>query len=423
MNMGRRGASLSVGGRGSSMSFGSSGIYSNVGIPGTGISYRSKVAGVRKATNRVTATRGNQTKPDQVEVTVSVTVDDDGNMTIERVNGPPLTEEEVASAKKLNRDALHAVLQEECDKRNQLLDELPTWFQATPPSDTLIEFVKEGFELPAPVLRNTAEFAVGAAPAPPNITTPNLFGRLSGGLLGSTDAKNERIQAEYERKLSEWNAAQERYHQELNSAQAEFDNAMAQWEAEKKQFEEAQEIRRHLIESGRLTNPSDMEAFLGEMLHVIEWPRETVISFEVQDGGTRVMIDVDLPEIEDFPQVRYSLDKRNFRIVTKDLSQTELRRTYAQFIHGIAFRIIGEVFVALPMATDVVLSGFSQRPDKKTARVADEYLFSVRVSRTQWDAIDFGNISALDVSECFTAFDLKRDMSKSYVFSPVNPFT
>jgi len=57
LNIGKRGASFSVGGRGSSMTFGSRGVYSNVGIPGTGLSYRSRIAGTSSTSQNRAATR------------------------------------------------------------------------------------------------------------------------------------------------------------------------------------------------------------------------------------------------------------------------------------------------------------------------------------------------------------------------------
>lgn len=43
VNVGKKGASVSLGGKGSSINIGTRGIFTNANIPGTGISYRSKV--------------------------------------------------------------------------------------------------------------------------------------------------------------------------------------------------------------------------------------------------------------------------------------------------------------------------------------------------------------------------------------------
>jgi hypothetical protein len=45
VNLGKRGASFSVGGRGATLNIGKKGVRSTVGVPGTGISYTSKLSG------------------------------------------------------------------------------------------------------------------------------------------------------------------------------------------------------------------------------------------------------------------------------------------------------------------------------------------------------------------------------------------
>jgi hypothetical protein len=45
LNLGKRGISTTLGGRGASVNIGRKGVYANTGIPGTGLSYRSKLGG------------------------------------------------------------------------------------------------------------------------------------------------------------------------------------------------------------------------------------------------------------------------------------------------------------------------------------------------------------------------------------------
>jgi hypothetical protein len=92
-------------------------------------------------------------------------------------------------------------------------------------------------------------------------------------------------------------------------------------------------------------------------------------------------------------------------------------------VHGIAFRIIGETLAALPSVQNVVMSGYSQRSNKVTGKIMDEYLYSVKVSREKWSQLYFRNLSAIDVTECLNQFELRREMSKSGRFSAVEPFS
>lgn len=58
----------------------------------------------------------------------------------------------------------------------------------------------------------------------------------------------------------------------------------------------------------------------------------------------------------------------------------------------------------------VILSAFSQRPDRQTGWVEDQCLYS-----------DFGNLDDVDLVAAFEQFELRRSMSKTGVFQPIDP--
>jgi hypothetical protein len=91
------------------------------------------------------------------------------------------------------------------------------------------------------------------------------------------------------------------------------------------------------------------------------------------------------------------------------------------FVHAILFRAIGEVFHALPRPDAVVASAYTQRHDPATGHERDDYLVSARVRRSAWEALHFGRLDAIDVVACFERFELRRTMSKSGVFEPIEP--
>ena len=66
INFGKSGMSLTVGGRGASTTFSKRGVYSNLSIPGTGISYQTKIAGPSKSSSDSSSSRtasGNAAPP------------------------------------------------------------------------------------------------------------------------------------------------------------------------------------------------------------------------------------------------------------------------------------------------------------------------------------------------------------------------
>ena len=91
-------------------------------------------------------------------------------------------------------------------------------------------------------------------------------------------------------------------------------------------------------------------------------------------------------------------------------------------VHGIGFRLIGEIFSGLQDTREVVLSAFSQRNNPATGILQDDYLYSVRVDRDRWSGINFQNLKSIDVVDALTRFQLRRNMSKSGVFTAIQPF-
>ena len=206
------------------------------------------------------------------------------------------------------------------------------------------------------------------------------------------------------------------------SQNTEFEAELREWESSTVRFE-ALEISKHeLIAKAVAGNLEAMETFFGEVLQDIIWPRETNISFEVQDGGRSLTLDVDLPEIEDMPTKTASAPERGFKLTVKEMGQALIKKLYAKHIHSIGFRLLGEAFGMLPTVQKVTLSGYSQRKSKTTGQEKEEYLFSVIVSRRLWEQINFNSLEQIDVIEAFTRFDLRREMTKTGMFKAIQPF-
>ena len=154
----------------------------------------------------------------------------------------------------------------------------------------------------------------------------------------------------------------------------------------------------------------------------IVWPRETILSSEIRDDGRVVMVDIDLPEIEELPRKTAAMPARGYKLSVKELPVTRHQQLYMRHVHGIGFRIIGEAFSVLPKAEEVVLSGYSQRPDKATGDILDQYLYSVRVNRNDWAGINFANLDDVDPAEALGRFEIRREISKAGLFKGIAPF-
>lgn len=377
INFSASGASLSMGGRGSSVTIGKRGAYANVGIPGTGLSFRQRIdSGSRQGRSAAPVKTTHQ-------FTVSVATHDDGTIFFKDSAGNVIGEELASKIKKQNGPAIRELIQQKCDEINGQIEALAEIHHYTPSPTNKPVFHPEDFS--------------EQKPQPPTPKTLGFFAGLFKKNRERLDAENQSLARQYEDKLADWQARKEAFAQE-------------------------QAVQKKFIEQDIYSSIPAMEAFLEGNLQAIEWPRETLLVSEIGDDGSKVFIDVDLPGIEDMPTQTASVPQRGFRLVTKDMSQTQIQRIYMGHIHGVGFRIIGEVLSCLPKAQEVVLSAFTQRPDKATGNIQSDYLYSVIVKREAWSQLNFDKLPSIDVVEALAQFDLRRNMTKTGVFKAVEPF-
>lgn len=308
---------------------------------------------------------------------------DDGVLTFHDEEGNALNESMVEQAKKQNREAILGLIQLKCDEINGELDSLANIHLDTPSPHISPTFDPEPYLHSAPSL-----------PTPP---CPRWWDKLFTKRLAKLEAVHQQALADYQLQL-------------------------AAWEQDKARHEQAQAHRRQLIEHEIHHDIAAMEQWLEENLQDIAWPRETLISLDIAEQGQHIRLDVDLPEIEDMPSKIAAVPVRGLRLSVKELPAVQVRKRYMAHIHGVGFRIIGETFAALPCARRVTFSGFSQRNDPATGQARDDYLYSVSLERGDWERIDFGLLEMVDVVESLAQFDLRRQMTKTGIFRPIEPF-
>jgi hypothetical protein len=375
MNVSGSGVSWTLGPKGGSIGIGKRGTYFSSSIPGTGLYSRKRIgeSGAGSPGRR----------PSLASMAISIGIKDDGTVYFQDANGNSLPEHLVNTVKKQQGDAIRDLIKKKCDEINAQIEALGEIHFYTPSPNVKPQYQSQEFPVPLPT-----------KPVP-----------KKPGLLDSLfRTKRERIETENQEK------------------EKQFEKDLAAWREEKRRFDEAERSRKDIIKKGIYSDTEAMGSFLEENLQNIVWPRETNVSTEILDNGTRVYIDVDLPEIEDMPSKTASAPQRGFKLSVKEMSAMQIQRLYMRHVHGIGFRIIGEAFSALPNAQQVVLSAYSQRPDRSTGHIADEYIYSVRVDRNSWSHINFDNLQELDVVEALAQFDIKRDMTKTGVFRPIAPF-
>jgi hypothetical protein len=379
-NFSGSGSSWTLGPRGASIGIGKRGTHLNTGIPGTGLYSRSRLF---EGSSRAAAS--NSFRPDTTSatsITMTCSISDDGTMSFTDAGGKPMSEQVVELAKKQNREAILGLIQRKCDEINGQVEVLGQLHCGTPDCKTPPQFHAPEFD--------------SEPPKPPKLQVAGFFDRLFKSRAARIESEN-RLAAEA------------------------YESSRAAWLREKAEFDAQMGERRNFVERLIYTDVVAMEQFLEESLQDIAWPRETSVNFDINDGGATVLLDVDLPELEDMPTKLAAVPSRGLKLSVKEMAAGKVQKLYSDHVHSIALRLVGEVFAALPKAQAVTFSGYSQRRSKTTGQLSNEYLISVRVQRSDWQRMDFQGLAAIEAAQALTQFDLTRDQLKSGLFKAITP--
>lgn len=372
LNFSGSGASLTVGPRGASVNFGSRGTYMNSSLPGTGLYTRSRLGA---APSKPSA------QPEKVRVGATVLVEDDGTVTFVDANGQPLSDYLINLAKRQQGAKIRELLEDTSSKITAGTEALGRIHCHTPRPDDVPTYARHQFGQTVPQI--------------PVLKKVGLIARLLGK-RGQIESENAELQ----------------HH---------FESALSRWRSEKALFEAQQDEEGRKFDTRLRTDIEFMHQALEESLCAIVWPRETLVSFEVSGEGGSAAIDVDLPEIEDLPRKTASVPERGYKLSMKELKGKALQNLYSRHVHGVGFRIIGDVFATLPTVQEVILSAYTQRDLPATGHQSDTYIYSVRIPRREWTKINFDNLSAVDIISAFEQFELRRKIGPNGVLESIVP--
>lgn len=377
LNFGKRGVSVSAGVRGATVTVGRQGIFGNVGIPGTGLSIRERLDSGSSPSRLAADPGAGQPVP------VQIALRDDGSVDFTAVDGSPLPPRLVRVAREEMGEDLGRWLADQCQMWNQGIDRLLITHVNTPSPGS-----RRGPE--------SREFTVNR-PALPSLLRLDLWARLWRPRRNRIEAENARRQRVHAEAEAEWQVARDAHFREERKRLDTFELALA-------------------------GNVEAMHAVFEERLTELDMPWHSHVTFEIHRQSQSLWIDLDLPEIEDLPTEHARVDARGRRILVKKRSDTQIRKEYMQLVHSLTFRVVGEAFALLPTLDEVVVSAFSQRLDKATGRVHDEYLVSSRISKAAWVGLNLNNLNMIDVVETFTRFDTIRNVTKTGIFKPIVPY-
>jgi hypothetical protein len=372
LNLSGSGLSASVGPQGASLTFGRQGVHQNLSIPGTGLYHRSKVSGG--------AAPKRKRVPTEAPSVSGVRIDFDGGPVVVLDDDDQAIPQELVDRhwnqwKAAIVPAIEAALAE----RNAATNALAFLHQQTPAPTPSLAYVST------------------PSPPPPEAPEPRGYHWLW------------RVLPWHRSTVDEANA----------SAAAAHTAALGRWQIEREMLQAGERARRAAFEARNADAPG-VEAFLVSHLGRLAWPLETSASVAAVDEGRCVGVDVDLPEIEMLPGGLLEVGARGREIRIKPFSDTARRRLYQGVVYGTVFRLVGEIFHAVPRVQRVIASGYSQRADPTSGQVRDEYLLSVEVHRADWERLAFDRLELVEPAEALKALGARVRVVRSQ-FVAVTP--
>lgn len=393
LNISKRGVSTSVGRSGASVTLGRSGLHGNVGIPGSGLSYRTKL---NKKTGQPLNTWYQKDSKD-ISRTVSlvydkqtyslVFVDEDGQKVptkveqeIKREFSDDIQKFYKQKEKEINEQTsklldLHkqTVAQKTTDQLKQLAEATVNFSLALPDEKEIFEELK-------------VEFA----------DRLSIIEKLR--LLFPTNRESflEKIKDE---------------------ALAQYNIELEQYKHSKELFEEERQQRLQQVDKVLQGDVNNMEFWIENFLTELDFPLETNVSFNILSAKA-IYLDVDLPEIDQVPLTKASILKSG-KLKVQKKSQKEKREHYAIMVGGTALYLCSYLFSLLPTCEEIIISGYTQVMNKATGHFDDQYIYSLKVDREKFYSL---NISEVHPIAAFENFEPIVDVTKTYIFREIKPY-
>ena len=416
VNIGKKGlSSIGMGPRGASVSMGRQGTHANVGISGTGISFRHRLDGSGNTREEQRLLRAEE-KLEEAErrqeslSKVSLNLNENGSINILNAFKEPLSRADMKLMWEQQEDTILDWLEKEMDGINGDVELLENIYQDTSnPNNTLEYKAKEYYEL------KPEKLVIPNKPEKEEISALGFFASFFKSKKEDHQQKIEEAENQHNTKLQKWEQTKQ---QKISN----YEKTLAEWEQNKKEYETQEKYYEENFSELVTSDVHFMETLLEDVFNGLSWPRETIVSYEIDNNSKTIWIDVDLPEIEDLPQKIAAIAATGRKLNIKNKAKKQLQLEYAKHIHGIAFRLVGYVFSALPKVNDMVISGYSQRLDTATGKVNDDYLFSYKVDKEGFSRIDFNALELLDPIEALNVFEHRKKMTATGIIKAIEAF-
>jgi hypothetical protein len=417
INLSGSGASLSIGTKGASVTIGKKGTYLNTGIPGTGIYNRKKIGGSTKTKNPNYL--GSNSTSVQSKMDIELTLDEKGNPLLKITDsyGQEITDEKIIRKVKGEEQYKKGIEKLINDKRTKVDDTLKSFIEIYKSTPKLIhesdireelnnicpeKYEKKQFTEPKPSIEKVKLDLENEAKQKIN----KLLFWKNRKLIDEfvTNNTHQRLQELMDR----WSRKRDQFDAEQGKVELEKNNVFLN------QYNETKNELESYLNGNEDFVCNCIEALLSE----ITLPVDFSIDYDYNKDKSTLYIDLDLPEIEDMPKEKVNT-LASGKISIKEKTQKEIKQEYCLCVCGIAFYFSGLLFNISSKINIIQISGYTQRVNKKTGNIEDEYVYSIKFSRLLFEKI---NIEKIDPIEALSNFENRINMTSTFDLKTVEPF-
>ena len=417
INVSKSGLGLSSKGLFGTTSVSSRGAYHTASIKGTGISMRQKIVGTsaKKTASRTPP----RSQPAPQASTFSMVIDVDENtgkdtLRLESVDGKQINDDSLMRKVKKTEQYKHRLEETISQVYNKICDENNKFIYIHTFSEKIITLkqIEYSFSRLSPQKYEKQIFPV--QPPTEDSVRHDLY------IYARENIKSFKF----------WTLRELRLNYIVSNLQSRFEEEYTKWENEKIEFEASELLKEDDLNKKYLNeyeteksnyekiisgDDSYIEQTIEQVFSDIELPVEFDISFEVKNSV--VSMDIDLPEIEDFP-IKKAEILQSGKLSIKQKPIAEKNKDYATSVFGLAFYFASIIFNITPKIEIIKMSGYTQRVNKKTGNIEDQYVYAVEFLRNIFSEL---KITEIDPVVAFDNFKNIKSVNAKYELKTISP--
>lgn len=142
----------------------------------------------------------------------------------------------------------------------------------------------------------------------------------------------------------------------------------------------------------------------------LEWRRETVIEFYLDEENTVLHLQIDFPEIQDTPVS----DGDGIK------SADKYYYDYCRHVHSIVVRVMSVSFLSCPKINKVIIAGYSQLFNHDTGDDESNYLININVTRDDFEKLNYEAIAHVDPILYLSGLQAITNIDKSHKMNVID---